>query len=95
MKKQNTILIAVLTIFLLPSFALASWWNPFSWFKKKPVAPVEQTVIKEEKQNTISQDIKEPEKKNVTVPKKKTEPMKETKDNNQKIQRNPKPLYLY
>lgn len=28
-----------MAVFVLPSIAMASWWNPFSWFHKKIVQP--------------------------------------------------------
>ena len=44
MKKY--LLILFLIVFIVPSFALASWWNPFSWFKKStPV--IKQELIQQ------------------------------------------------
>ena len=37
MKKY--LIILFLAVFIIPSIAFASWWNPFSWFKKKVVPP--------------------------------------------------------
>jgi hypothetical protein len=41
--KENSmrkyLLVLLLTIFIIPSIAFASWWNPFSWFKKQAVQP--------------------------------------------------------
>ena len=33
MKKY--LLVLLLIVFIIPSIAFASWWNPFSWFKNK------------------------------------------------------------
>lgn len=53
MKKLLAILFIV--IIAAPSVALASWWNPFSWFKKKEVIPQVQV----EKQRTSEEKISE------------------------------------
>ncbi|MFA6397496.1 MAG: hypothetical protein WDK96_01450 [Candidatus Paceibacterota bacterium] len=37
MKKIQLPIIIVLSFLIIPSVALASWWNPFSWFHKKAV----------------------------------------------------------
>ncbi len=44
MKKYAPVLFLV--VFLIPSIALASWWNPFSWkvFKRKVAAPQAQVA---------------------------------------------------
>ena len=53
MKKY--ILILLLIAFIVPSVALASWWNPFSWFngwtfhKEEVVVPIEIIPIETEK----------------------------------------------
>ncbi len=45
---------------ILPSIALVSWWNPFSWFKKVPIDDVEVVVPKEAPLDSeIKKDIKE------------------------------------
>ncbi|PIR68201.1 hypothetical protein COU49_02550 [Candidatus Nomurabacteria bacterium CG10_big_fil_rev_8_21_14_0_10_35_16] len=49
MKKYISILL--LTLFIVPSIALASWWNPISWFKKSPKI-IEQTTVKAPQSNT-------------------------------------------
>jgi len=51
MKKYTFVLI----LFILPSIALASWWNPFSWkiFNSKE----SQTIINTTPQNTSSEEI--------------------------------------
>ena len=42
---KKSILVLFIAIFIVPSIAFASWWNPFSWFKKKVVtAPQVQQV---------------------------------------------------
>lgn len=33
---RKTVLLGVLAIIIVPSVAFASWWNPFTWFKKNP-----------------------------------------------------------
>ena len=43
MRKYLTVLL--LTIFIIPSIALASWYNPFSWFKKTVTSPVVQVSV--------------------------------------------------
>ena len=44
MRKYLTVLL--LTIFIIPSIALASWYNPFSWFRKQTVpSPVVQVSV--------------------------------------------------
>src|SRR3989344_4324018 len=37
MKRYSLCLLLI--VFLTPSIAFASWWNPFSWFKKQVVQP--------------------------------------------------------
>lgn len=48
MKKY--LLVLFLIVFIAPSVALASWWNPFSWkiFQKKE--PIQQVQVKTQKQ---------------------------------------------
>lgn len=49
-KLSSTFSLLVLTVFIIPSVAFASWWNPFTWsffVKKNP--PVQQEVIPSEK----------------------------------------------
>ena len=45
MKKY--ILVSFLVVLVLPSLALASWWNPFSWgiFNKKTQTPVVAPIV--------------------------------------------------
>lgn len=41
-KEENVrkyLLVLLLVIFIIPSIASASWYNPFSWFQKKTVQP--------------------------------------------------------
>jgi len=54
MKKY--ILVLLLVIFIVPSIALASWWNPFSWkiFQKKEVAPQVQVEVQKTSEEKIS-----------------------------------------
>jgi len=55
----------LLAIFIIPSVALASWWNPFSWFNnwnfnKKEIPIVQQEPPKQEKEvNTSNPDNNE------------------------------------
>ncbi|MEK7228315.1 MAG: hypothetical protein AAB681_03100 [Patescibacteria group bacterium] len=70
MKNKSSIVLGIVVAFILiPQIALASWWNPFSWFKKndKPIA--EQTV-KVEQGNTQEKD--KPKLVDQKVPEKKT-----------------------
>jgi hypothetical protein len=75
MKKYKSIVFALsillLITFSIPQLALASWWNPFSWFKKEvkieqpiqiPVVQPEAVIVPEK---NIEKEIKEEEK---TVP---------------------------
>ena len=50
MKKVQLLPIIVLSFFIIPSIAMASWWNPFSWFKKNP-QPVEQPTTQVQQNN--------------------------------------------
>jgi hypothetical protein len=46
MKKISKLLMVVLFIsFVLPGVALASWWNPFSWFKKSIPTPDKTEIL--------------------------------------------------
>src|ERR1035437_9589005 len=52
----------LLTVLIIPSIALASWWNPFSWsiFHKKEVVPSAQVEIPktpEEKINDLQKQL--------------------------------------
>lgn len=62
MKKYISVLF--LLAFIIPSVALASWWNPFSWkiFQKKDVVPNPQVEIQktpEEKINELQKQLDE------------------------------------
>lgn len=62
MKKY--IIALFLMIFIVPSIALASWWNPFSWkiFQKKQIVPevqVETQKTPEEKINELQKQLDE------------------------------------
>lgn len=51
-------IIALITI-LIPSVTFAVWWNPFSWFKKKPIAqPVVQQVENKLENENVSPQVK-------------------------------------
>ena len=71
MKKY--ILILFLVILIIPSIALASWWNPFSWkiFNKKTqisvVAPIIQNTSDEEIQK-LKQEIEDLKKQKTNIP---------------------------
>ena len=53
----------VLGVFVIPSFALAVWWNPFSWFEKdtqlQPTPIIQPQIIKkqETQKETVEQSI--------------------------------------
>ncbi|MEI6580942.1 MAG: hypothetical protein WCO07_02090, partial [bacterium] len=54
-----------LLLFIIPTVAMASWWNPFSWFSKKPqnnntqiVVPKEPIEQKQKVETPIIQDNK-------------------------------------
>ena len=62
MKKY--ILVLFLIMFIVPSVAMASWWNPFSWkvFHKKEVTPTVQIEVQktpEEKINELQKQLDE------------------------------------
>ena len=38
-----------LALSILPQIALASWWNPFSWFEKKPTTTDTKTEVLEKR----------------------------------------------
>jgi hypothetical protein len=43
---RKYLLVLFLIVFIIPSIAFASWWNPFSWFKKQTVpSPVVQVSV--------------------------------------------------
>ena len=68
--KKILLSVFVLSI-LVPSIAFASWWNPFTWFKKSTQATIEQTVQIKPNDATVKEkpklvDKKVPEKKTVT-----------------------------
>lgn len=66
MKKY--ILVIVLMSFIIPSVALASWWNPFTWniFKRKVTPPVEVVVQEPVATSAVEKlEVKEESKKEV------------------------------
>jgi len=76
MKKY--LLILLLIVFIIPSIALASWWNPFtwSWFKKNPqIEQVVPTVNNPVIINTIDKSEQKTTSK-ITNPQKKIETVK-------------------
>ena len=68
MKKIQFPLIIILSLFIIPSIAMASWWNPFTWFKRHTNTPiVEQTSITNNPIITENSNKKTPEKEIVKV----------------------------
>lgn len=72
--KQKVITFVLIGILIYPSITLASWWNPFTWFKKKSAVPVEQVVqapvnplVVEKKSNPVTPKTIEPKKVDTTV----------------------------
>ncbi|PIR68203.1 hypothetical protein COU49_02560 [Candidatus Nomurabacteria bacterium CG10_big_fil_rev_8_21_14_0_10_35_16] len=69
-------LVLLLIIFAVPSIALASWWNPFSWkiFHKKEVAPQVQVEIQKTPEEKITElqkqldDLKKQKSSSVSTP---------------------------
>ncbi|MEK7113442.1 MAG: hypothetical protein AAB873_01300 [Patescibacteria group bacterium] len=63
MKNKLNIILSILVAFILiPQIALASWWNPFTWFNKNTKPAVEQTV-QVQQNNVLVEDKKLTEKK--------------------------------
>ena len=65
---KKNILIIMLVIFIAPSVALASWWNPISWFnnwsfKKVPTTPQVQINTQQNSDNKINELQKQVEEK--------------------------------
>lgn len=56
MKKY--IIVLFLITFIIPSVALASWWNPFTWkIFHKPVEPkIEQPIVTSSTTNTVTEE---------------------------------------
>ncbi len=70
MKKSiTTISILIISfVFLAPQVAMAVWWNPFTWFKKKPVPPpAEQIYVKPIEKQAAQPVVQPQEKKEVVV----------------------------
>ena len=59
---RKYILVLFLAVFIIPSIASASWWNPFSWFKKQVVQPPVVQVSVPTPAPTISTNDKQVEK---------------------------------
>jgi hypothetical protein len=66
---KNKIFVVVLFSLLIPNLVFASWWNPFSWFKKQAVQPPVVQVSIPTLAPTISISDKQIEKEKV-IPKK-------------------------
>ncbi len=56
--KNKNVFILIALLFLVPQMVFASWWNPFSWFKKRQVAPKVVQIEKTEDQN-LEQKVKD------------------------------------
>lgn len=84
MKKYLPVLFLI--IFLAPSIALASWWNPFSWFKKStPVVqkeesqkPIEKVISSDSLEKTITNKETSPVLSNKISTKKMSTPLVQT-----------------
>lgn len=60
MKNIKPVLFSFLiAIILIPQITFASWWNPFSWFKKKIEAPQITQVVPKTEELTSEQKIKD------------------------------------
>ena len=46
--------IAVFSVFIIPQIAFASWWNPFSWFKK--ASPAVQQIQPQPHKDEVNQN---------------------------------------
>lgn len=66
---RKYLLFLLLVIFVIPSVAFASWWNPFSWFKKQsiqpPVVQVSVPIPVADKKNEKEKVIPKKEKKDI------------------------------
>jgi predicted RNase H-like nuclease (RuvC/YqgF family) len=81
MKNSKYISVLLLSIFLIPSIAMASWWNPISWFSKEKqetqvTLPIEEPVAtktdteqrrNEDKKEVIEKVVEKPVVKTITV----------------------------
>lgn len=89
MKKY--ILISLLVIFVIPSIALASWWNPFTWKifnsgKKEVVVHQTQVINTDQVSNTKEKIIPIPKTPTIIESKKVTPAINIQKDNKAEIQ---------
>ena len=67
-KYQKIIIVIMIGIIIYPSMVIASWWNPFSWFKKHTNTPIiEQTSIVNNPVITENSDKKISEKETIKV----------------------------
>ena len=67
--KKHFIVVALLVL-ITPSIALAAWWNPFSWFKRKPITsevvqPIENNINEQDDNSKIKEIKKSSPEKNV------------------------------
>ncbi|MDQ5953197.1 MAG: hypothetical protein QG551_425, partial [Patescibacteria group bacterium] len=89
MKKIKTSVFFLIPIILIlaistPETALASWWNPFSWFKKESNITQQQIPVKEESESvsdskyidTKKEDTKIVQPSTLKTPKQKVETLK-------------------
>lgn len=96
MKKY--LLILFLIVFIIPSIALASWWNPFSWKifqKKQTVHQAQEQKTPEEKINELQKqidDLKSNVNSNSTNTEKKISINKETENKNKILSTSPKTI---
>ena len=63
MKKYLSILFLI--AFIIPSIAFASWWNPFTWFRKN-TKPTEQPVVQVQQNNSLIKDAPKSEENKIT-----------------------------
>lgn len=67
---KNKIIVIFLFFILIPNLAFASWWNPFSWFKKQIVQPpIVQVSVPVPTSTNNKQNDKQIEKEKVVIQK--------------------------
>lgn len=62
---KNKIIFAAVIFSLIPSVAMASWWNPLSWFESKTEIKIEQEITEPKVEPSVSAETEE---KNQTEP---------------------------
>lgn len=67
MKIENKFfgIILFLIIFIIPSFAFASWWNPTSWFQKSPTTQLVK-IVQPSTSPTVTKSTQYPKKNDTT-----------------------------